>query len=316
MRDYGKVYATFWSSPTTSSLSDNGKLLALYLMTCAHSTIAGVFRLPDGYVAEDLNWGLETVKQGFQELHAKGFATRCEATKWVWVTKHLEWNPPENPNQRTSVRKLSFSVPEQCTWRLDFITKNAELLGIEAPAPANPLPTLVKPFLNQEQEQEQEQKTGTGAEAGAEPKSPASTAPAPATTAAAADAPVTKRGTRLSEDWALPKLWGEWALAKYPHWTADIVRGIAGQFRNHWVAKTGKDATKLDWKATFENWCDSDITQRAHPKPVTVQTISDQVNESAAKAERIRIAMAAGGGAVFPAAQAAKPLEFVEEVNP
>jgi hypothetical protein len=47
MRDYGKVYSTFWSSDTTSPLSDDGKLLALYLMTCGHSTIAGVFRLPD-----------------------------------------------------------------------------------------------------------------------------------------------------------------------------------------------------------------------------------------------------------------------------
>ena len=68
-------------------------------------------------------------------------------------------------------------------------------------------------------------------------------------------------------DWELPKTWGDWALAKYPHWTADIVRSIAAKFRNYWVAKSGKDATKLDWQATWENWVDSGITQREHPPP-------------------------------------------------
>lgn len=154
MRDYGKVYATFWSSGTTSKLSDDGKLLALYLMTCGHSTIAGVFRLPDGYVAEDLNWDQERVAKGFSELFAKGFADRCATTKWVWIRKHLEWNKPENPNQRKSAAKIALSVPEECCWRLDFIEKSHETLGIEW----NPSETLSEPFLNQKQKQKQEQK--------------------------------------------------------------------------------------------------------------------------------------------------------------
>lgn len=153
MRDYGKVYATFWSSGTTSNLSDDGKLLALYLMTCGHSTIAGVFRLPDGYVAEDLNWDAARVSKGFSELFEKGFADRCVTTKWVWIRKHLEWNKPENPNQRKSAAKIALSVPEECCWRLDFIGKSHETLGIEW----NPSTTLPQPFLNQKQKQEQKQ---------------------------------------------------------------------------------------------------------------------------------------------------------------
>ena len=39
MRDYGKVYSTFWSSKTVGALGDDAKMLALYLMTCTHSTI-------------------------------------------------------------------------------------------------------------------------------------------------------------------------------------------------------------------------------------------------------------------------------------
>ncbi len=78
------------------------------------------------------------------------------------------------------------------------------------------------------------------------------------------------RGTRLAakaEDWRLPKAWGDWALGEYQHWTPAVVRRVADRFRDHWCAKSGKDATKLDWLATWRNWCSSELTQREHPAP-------------------------------------------------
>lgn len=83
----------------------------------------------------------------------------------------------------------------------------------------------------------------------------------------AAKASPTTRGTRLAKDWKLPKAWGEWALSEHLHWTADTVRLIGEQFADHWHSKAGKGATSLDWLAVWRNWCRSDITQRAHPKP-------------------------------------------------
>ena len=158
MRDYGKVHTRFWSSDTTRGLSDDGRLLALYLITSPHSTIAGVFRLPDGYVCEDMQWTPERVAQGFAELLQKGFANRCETTKWVWVTKHLEWNPPENPNQNKSAIKVAQAVPAEVGWRQEFMRVCGPLMGLEVTPSANPSPTVTKPFANQEPEQKQEQK--------------------------------------------------------------------------------------------------------------------------------------------------------------
>jgi hypothetical protein len=158
MRDYGKVHTRFWSSDTIRGLTDDGRLLAMYLMTSPHSTIAGVFRLPDGYVCEDMQWTPERVAQGFAELFAKGFGNRCETSKWVWVTKHLEWNPPENPNQRKSAAKVALSVPDECAWKQEFMRVCGPSLGIETPQKPNPSLTVVKPFPNQEQEQEQDKK--------------------------------------------------------------------------------------------------------------------------------------------------------------
>lgn len=158
MRDYGKVYTKFWESEDIRALSDDGRMLALYLMTCTHGTIAGVFRLPDGYVCEDMQWPVERVSEAFSELFAKGFANRCDTTKWVWVRKHLEWNPPENPNQRKAAVKIALSVAPACAWKPEFMRVCGPSLSIEPPPPENPPETPQEGLLNQYQEQKQYQK--------------------------------------------------------------------------------------------------------------------------------------------------------------
>jgi len=116
-----------------------------------------MFRLPDGYVCEDLQWDKERVSKGFAELLVNGFANRCETTKWVVINKHLEWNPPENPNQRKSVQKIASQVPDACCWKRKIFNENNELATLLEVQPSNPSETLGQPFLNQEQEQYQEQ---------------------------------------------------------------------------------------------------------------------------------------------------------------
>lgn len=148
MREYGRVHSAFWSSADVQALSDDGKMLALYLLTCSHGTIAGVCRMPDGYAAEDLKWTSGRVSKGFEELFTKGFATRCDATKWVWVAKFLQWNPPENPNQWKAVWKVVGQIPTQCVWRADFLRNLAVLSGTEPPPESNPCETLSEPFRN------------------------------------------------------------------------------------------------------------------------------------------------------------------------
>jgi len=60
------------------------------------------------------------------------------------------------------------------------------------------------------------------------------------------------RGMRLPEDWFLPMEWGEWAISE--GMDRDAVRVQADRFKDYWLAKAGKDATKLDWQATWRNW--------------------------------------------------------------
>lgn len=140
MRDYGKVHTSFWASETLAGLGDDARMLALYLLTCSHSNMAGAFRLPSGYVAEDLGWSEERFRNGLETLSGAGFLSYCSRTKWVWIVKFLLWNKPENPNQWKAVAKFVAAIPENCSFRGNAFERVPEQFR-NSPAPA-PVPVL------------------------------------------------------------------------------------------------------------------------------------------------------------------------------
>lgn len=76
-------------------------------------------------------------------------------------------------------------------------------------------------------------------------------------------AQTSKKGTALPADWFLPKEWGQWALAEKPEWTADDVRRVAADFKDHWIANANQaKAKKADWLATWRKWVRSPLNDR------------------------------------------------------
>jgi hypothetical protein len=60
-----------------------------------------------------------------------------------------------------------------------------------------------------------------------------------------------KQGTRLPNDFKVTSAMVTWVAQRAP----DIDGRLETEkFENYWRAKTGKDATKLDWPATWRNW--------------------------------------------------------------
>lgn len=59
------------------------------------------------------------------------------------------------------------------------------------------------------------------------------------------------KGQRLSPDWSPDQFEREWSAQRRPELDIDEQVEL---FVNHWVAKTGQDATKLDWSRTWKNW--------------------------------------------------------------
>lgn len=80
-----------------------------------------------------------------------------------------------------------------------------------------------------------------------------------------------KRGNRLPDDWRPSDDDRVWTLQRLT--PADAAVELE-KFRNHWLAKTGRDATKLDWDRTWRNWVlnSRPANGRASPKASTADT--------------------------------------------
>jgi len=88
----------------------------------------------------------------------------------------------------------------------------------------------------------------------------------PPAASAGADGPKTKanghrnghaKATRLPDGWSLPDDWRQWAREAHDIDPQRAVR-ISLSFRDYWHAKP-KDATRLDWFATWRNWVRKEI---------------------------------------------------------
>lgn len=103
-----------------------------------------------------------------------------------------------------------------------------------------------------------------------------------------------KRGSRLPDDFIVTPAMVEWARKRVPDVDG---RHETEKFINHWTSKTGRDATKLDWVATWRNWMlnAADRPPRASPGSTVAihngtkpSTADIRVGEAFALAEHYR----------------------------
>lgn len=111
MRIFGSVHSCFWSNPDTQELNDQSKLLAIYLLTGPHTNMLGCFRLPDGYITEDLKWSAQAVSCAFKDLDEINFLTRDHFYSWLVIHDFLKWNPIQNPKQAKGAERLFTQIP-------------------------------------------------------------------------------------------------------------------------------------------------------------------------------------------------------------
>jgi len=126
MREYGQIQCSFWSDPDIQGVSDDAKLIALYILSGPHSNGLGCYRIPDGYIQADTGMTSETVSKGFKELFSIGFCLRCETTKFVLIPKFLKWNTVANKNVAAAREKEFKAVPEKFMYYSELCNKILE----------------------------------------------------------------------------------------------------------------------------------------------------------------------------------------------
>lgn len=90
---------------------------------------------------------------------------------------------------------------------------------------------------------------------------------------------ISRRGTRLDQDWSLPKEWEIWAQAERPDLNA---QKVSESFKDYWIAKAGQAGVKLNWQATWRNWVRSQKQAYIAPQDIARVTTPTPANHDAA----------------------------------
>jgi hypothetical protein len=77
-----------------------------------------------------------------------------------------------------------------------------------------------------------------------------------------------KRGTRIPDPFIVTGEMRAWAAERCPGVDVNL---STERFVNYWRAKAGKEATKVDWKRTWNNWMLNDQERAPGSRPSTVE---------------------------------------------
>lgn len=106
--NYYRVGSSIWREFTT----DDTRLMAAYLLTCSHRTTEGLFVLPMGYAAADLDWKEARALRAFVQVAGTDMVRYDDSTRCCLIVNALKWQAPVNPNQVKAAIKKLIAIPD------------------------------------------------------------------------------------------------------------------------------------------------------------------------------------------------------------
>ena len=93
---YAMVSSAIWNDEKFKLLSEDERILLLYLITCPHGNMIGLFTLKDGYACEDLGWEPKRYQDSISKLTKSSFVSYDKEQKVVLIRKLLKTDPIED----------------------------------------------------------------------------------------------------------------------------------------------------------------------------------------------------------------------------
>lgn len=101
-----------WLARDFSCLGDRDKLGLLYVETCPHRHLEGIFILPPEYACADLGWNLKIWTSTLNILQTSGFIKWDAQSKLILIIAALLYQAPENDNQTDGAIRRILDLPE------------------------------------------------------------------------------------------------------------------------------------------------------------------------------------------------------------
>jgi len=108
---YGKIQSQIWFDEKFIKLTPLQQRLFMYLLTCPHGNLLGLFVLKKGYITEDLKYSKD-LRKDLDKVIEKGLIEYDFDTQIVWLKNYLKHNPITNPNQEKAAIKIISELPK------------------------------------------------------------------------------------------------------------------------------------------------------------------------------------------------------------
>lgn len=117
MRDYSKVSPRFWTGETGKGIRKAGletTLVALYLMSCPHANMTGIFYVPVMYIAHETGISLDDAREALDNLIELGFCGYDEEAEIVFIINMARFQVAETLHVRDNRRIAVIREVEAC----------------------------------------------------------------------------------------------------------------------------------------------------------------------------------------------------------
>ena len=154
MRDFSSVSPQFWIGSTGKALrgDSNAQVLALYLLTCPHANMIGVFHCPVMYMAHETGMQIDVVRSSLSKLVGVGFCIYDEELECVFVVNMAAFQVGDNLKQEDNrvkgVKKYVEKISSK-TLKREFLKRYSKGFHIEDEAPCKPLERVEIPLAKQ-----------------------------------------------------------------------------------------------------------------------------------------------------------------------
>jgi hypothetical protein len=93
---YNSMSDSFWDDEKVREWTEDGRHLALYMLTCSHRMSEGFYRLSVALALDDLHWPRERWMATLTELIEADFCDYDDSARLVFIVKALKYHSPIN----------------------------------------------------------------------------------------------------------------------------------------------------------------------------------------------------------------------------
>ena len=110
MSRYTTVESFIWHDEKFRALPEDARTVFLYLLTCPHGNMCGIFYLPDLYAASDLQWDVERYRKAIDTLCDTPLIAKDKDI--IWIKNYLKHNLIKGPKQITGAVNRLMTLPD------------------------------------------------------------------------------------------------------------------------------------------------------------------------------------------------------------